>query len=891
MHLPIRLTHRFTKRFSFDSLKQLLNRGISATISAAMLVIFLAIMPITAFATSLDDFFDQDVTFNPDIPTPESVLGYQVGDWHVRHDQLINYMTLLAQKSDRIKLDIIGYTHEQRPLILLSVAAPQKLKNIDNIRLAHLARLNGDKTSTSDVSKGITPGVIWMGYSVHGNEPSGSNAAMLVAYYLAAAQGEKIDRILNELVVLVDPSLNPDGLSRFAQWANSHKGSVANADPKNREHNESWPSGRTNHYWFDLNRDWLLLQHPESRARVAKFHQWKPNVLTDFHEMGTNSTYFFQPGITARKNPWTPQANVELTRKLAEHHAKAFDKQGQLYFTQESYDDFYYGKGSTYPDVNGGVGILFEQASSRGHVQKSVNGILTFPQTIKNQLTMSLSTFDGALANREALLKHQQKFYGEYASLASKDDLSGYIVSEDRDITRLEKLLDLLQRHQIKAYPLNKDWSLNNQTFAAKNSYYIPLKQPQYRLIKSIFSERKSFEDNSFYDVSSWNLAHAFNIEFKPVSSQWGLKFAEQAWQQAPAKKLPTLAQSYAYAFSWDDQRAPLLLQRLLADRFEIRVATLSFSASVDANGKTVQKTFAPGSIVVNRGLQRQSNWLALLQQAQDEVGLAVDVVKSGLTAKGIDLGSRSMEPVYMPKILLVGGQGTSQYEVGEVWHFLNKQLALAPTIVDQDKLGSVDLANYTHMLLTSSDFNKISDKTLEKIKRWLKQGGVIWGQKKGAQWLVKNELLKVTVMNRKEMARRFKEDDLNYGEQEALEAQQRIAGAIFSVELDLSHPLTWGYHRATLPVFKNSTMVMLKPKRSFVRVGTYSKYPQLSGYAAKTNVNKIADSTFMMAHSVGKGLVIGVADDVNFRGFWYGTNRLMTNSLYFSGVVEAKGE
>lgn len=860
---------------------------------AAVFCLFSSLACANPLNPSVADFFDDlvaaNTTFNPDIPTPESVLGYQVGEWHVRHDQLVNYMQILAQKSDRINIEVIGYSHENRPLLLLSIAAPNKLKNIDTIRKNHLARLSNkdSRQGKNQQQDKDTPAVVWMGYSVHGNEASGSNAALLLAYYLAAAQGDKINRILNELVILLDPSLNPDGLSRFAQWVNMHKGSVANADPKNREHNENWPNGRTNHYWFDLNRDWLLLQHPESRARVDKFHQWKPNVLTDFHEMGPNNSYFFQPGITSRKNPWTPVGNVELTQKLATFHAKSFDKQGTLYFTEESFDDFYLGKGSTYPDVNGAVGILFEQASARGHVQQTINGELTFVQAIKNQLSASLSTFEGSLANRKALLAHQVAFYSGYKALADKDDTSGYILSEPYDATRLNQLLELLQRHQIKAYQLSKDWSINDQKFLKQHSYYVPLNQPQYRLIKSIFSQRKSFEDNTFYDVSSWNLPYAYNIEFKSVNSQWGLKYSALEWQGAEKKQFAPLQPSYGYAFTWDDQLAPLLLQRLLKNQIEVRVATKGFTASVVKG----QKIFGPGTIVINKGLQQNKDWLAVLSQAQNDIGLGFDVITSGLTSSGSDLGSRSMEPVYLPKVLLVGGRGTSQYEVGEVWYFMNKQLALSPTIVDQDRLDSVNFDHYSHMILTSSDFKQINEKTVEKIKRWVKQGGVIWGQKKGVKWLAKNDFLKVTYMSSKEMARRFERNDLSYGDKDPLGAQQRIAGAIFSVDLDLSHPLTYGYHRAQLPVFKNSTLVMLKPKQPFVRVAAYGKYPQLGGYAAKTNVNKIAQSTYMMAHSMGKGLVIGIADDVNFRGFWYGTNRLMTNSLYFSAVVEAKGE
>src|SRR5690606_10462510 len=201
----------------------------------------------------------------------------------------------------------------------------------------------------------------------------------------AAATGPEADAILNNVVVLLDPVLNPDGLNRFAHWVNSNRSKNINADPATREHSETWPGGRTNHYWFDLNRDWLPVQHPESQGRIRQFHKWKPNVVLDFHEMGTNSTFFFQPGIPSRNNPLTPKRNFELTAEIAKYNAAGMDEIGSLYYTRQSFDDFYYGKGSTYPDGNGSIGILFEQASSRGHIQESVNGLVTFPFTIKNQ--------------------------------------------------------------------------------------------------------------------------------------------------------------------------------------------------------------------------------------------------------------------------------------------------------------------------------------------------------------------------------------------------------------------------------------------------------------------------------------------------------------------------
>ncbi|MEZ4857175.1 MAG: M14 family metallopeptidase, partial [Flavobacteriaceae bacterium] len=324
---------------------------------------------------SLSYYLPTDVTYASAIPTPESIIGHEVGEWHVTHDKLVQYMYALAAASDRITIENRGTTFEGRPLILLTITAPTHHAHLETIKSAHFSLTEKDAASLA-IDK--MPIVVYQGFSIHGNEPSGSNAALLVAYYLAAAQGPKIDTLLNNTVILFDPSFNPDGLQRFSTWANSHKAQNINPDPNDREYNEVWPGGRTNHYWFDLNRDWLPAQLPESRVRIKTFHEWYPNIVTDHHEMGTHSTFFFQPGIPSRTHPLTPKKNQELTAAIGKFHAKAFDKLGSFYYTEEDYDDFYYGKGSTFPDINGAVGILFEQASSRGHAQESDNGILTF---------------------------------------------------------------------------------------------------------------------------------------------------------------------------------------------------------------------------------------------------------------------------------------------------------------------------------------------------------------------------------------------------------------------------------------------------------------------------------------------------------------------------------
>jgi hypothetical protein len=848
------------------------------TVIGAMLSLALSSAIFAQPASDLD-YLPKDVSYNPAIPKPADILGYPVGTWHARHDQLVTYMKTLAEVSPRISLIETGKTHEQRSLLLLQISAPENINNIEQIRTAHINRIANKEAA--DPNK--DPMILWMGYSVHGDEASGSNAALLVAYYLAAAQGEKIDRLLNDNIVLLDPSINPDGLARFAHWANSHRGETLVSDPNHVEHVQRWPSGRTNHYWFDLNRDWLLTTHPESRARINQFHRWRPNVLTDFHEMGTNSTYFFQPGIPSRKNPHTPDTNLDLTEKLSVFHAKALDKTNRLYFTEESYDDFYYGKGSTYPDVHGAVGILFEQASSRGHVQESTTGEVSFPFAIQNQVTTSLSTFEGSLVNKAGLLAFQHQSNVDVDDLVKKDRAAGFIISESHDKQRMQAMIDILERHQIKVEALSKNVTLDGQRFDAHDSYYVSLNQPQYRLIKSLFSTRKRFNDNTFYDVSNWNIPLSFNIPYAEVAKGDVRKIDTDS---EGTSKIPVSNQlnndAYAYAFSWDNYFAPKLLQQALEAGLKVKVAGRAFVAETDVG----QVNFAPGSVVFPRGLNQPEGFEKKLQVLANANNIQVWSVQSGLTGQGIDLGSRNMLDLDKVNVMIVGGVGTSQYEVGEAWHYLDTRVGMPVSIVDRDRLGQVDLSRYTHIIFVQGNYNGLSESVTDKIAYWLNDGGVLIGQKSASRWFSNKDWLKAKFLSPKDIDDAFKTDELSYGDIEVLNGKKRIAGAAFATDFDLTHPLAFGFYNETLPLFKNSTVVMQAPNQPFVMVAQYKEKPVMAGYTAPELEDTIAESAAIVAHNVGKGKIIAFADNVNFRGYWYGTSRLMSNAVYMSGFI-----
>ncbi len=859
------------------------------SLSRLLIVLVLFALFSSSHAASVQDYLPKQATFDSLIPLPKQTLGFEIGQSHVRHDQLKQYFNILADSSKRLKITTIGQTAQLREQFLVTISSETNLANLDNI----LAKRHvHQKESQSNIKKHTEkePLVLWLGYSVHGDEISGANAAMVVAYYLAAGTEQTIETMLENTIIVLEPSINPDGMDRFVNWVSTYRGSANNGDPEHIEHHQGWISGRTNHFWFDLNRDWLLLTQQESRHRLKYFHQYQPHVLGDYHEMDANSSYFFQPGIVSRTHPLTPKQNITLTKELAKYHSKALDKAQRLYYSEEEYDDFFYGKGSTYPDINGSIGILFEQASSRGMQQNTINGLLTFEFGIQNHVLTSLSTIEGAWQNREELKKYRKNFYVQALKQAKKERFDGYLINEEKDNYRLHALLNTLAQHQVNAYPLGDDFSYKGKKYIAENSYYVPLAQNQYRLIQALFNQETNFADNTFYDVSGWTMPLAMNIDFQQLDNTWGLVLADKAWSNKDiiqVSKINTNSEDYAYAFEWHHYLAPKLLNQLLNKKIKAKVATGGFSSQV----QNKNHTFASGTIIIPAAIQSEPNWRAELAALAMTANIDLFAIKSGLTSQGIDFGSNSFKLLESPKVLLLGGKGISQYEAGEIRFYLDETLQIPLSIIEHSRLNNVDLSHYSHLILVDGNYTTISDDNASKLKAWVKQGGVIFGQKRGAKWLAAQEILSADFVSKKQIAQLFDNEPLSYKDKEKLNARKRIAGAIFATKLDTSHPLAFGYSDYNLPLFRNSTLIMDTGQQPFITVAKYTDTPLLSGYTDKEIVNRLAHNAAIVAHNYGEGRVIASSDVLAFRGYWLGSSKLLANSLFFAKTFSTKAK
>ncbi len=829
---------------------------------------------------ALSYYLPETVSYDKNIPTPEQFLGYQVGEQHVSHDQLVAYMRELDRLSDRITLEVVGRSYEYRPMMILTITSPENHRNLDKIKAEHVKLTDASLSSSLDVSK--MPIVVYQGHSIHGNEPSGANAGLLAAYYWAAAQGKEVEDALQNVVILFDPSFNPDGLQRFSQWVNMHKGKNLVTDPNNREFSEVFPYGRTNHYWFDLNRDWLVQQQPESKGRVQVFHDWKPNILTDHHEQGSNATFFFQPGVPARTNPYTPVKNQELTGKIAAFHAKALDKIGSQYFTKENYDDFYYGKGSTYPDVQGSIGILFEQASSRGHAQRTTNGILTFPFTIRNQLTTSFSTIEAAQNLRVELLNYQRDFFKNAASDMAKDKVKAYVFGEKYDRTRLGQFVDMLRRNRIHVYELGQ----NVQNFEKGSAYVVPLDQTQYRLIKANFERYPDsfFKDSLFYDISTWTLPLAFNLNLTTIenSLSTGLLGKEVMESVLPIGEIVGNTKSdVGYAFEWDDYLAPQLLNALMSENLRAKVLTNTSKIEANTEGG---KTLNVGSIFIPVQDQGKSSEaiFTLIQNEVKKTGVTVFALKTSLATEGVDMGSPSTLAIRKPNVALLVGEGVTNNDAGEVWHLLDTRYNMQVTLLDVAS-ARWRLDGYTCVIMPDGSY---SAAVAGRIKEYLSSGGTVAAFGKAVRFLKTNDLCNVEFKTLKPTTTKDKRRAYNSSDEE--EGTQQIRGAIFEAETDLTHPLLYGYRSPKIPVFREEKDFFELPTNTYSAPLVYTSNPLMSGYLSSKNKELAKSAATIVVSAVGSGRVIAMVDNPNFRAFWYGTNKLMANMVFFGNLIKS---
>jgi len=833
------------------------------------LALLLAIGAMPALAQN-SYYFPAARQFDARVPSPQQFLGYDIGSHYTRHDRLVAYFNELARVSDRVRVEVIGQSYEQRPLLLVTITSPRNHARSAQIAAQRQALVDPAQPLPGDDA----PSVVWLGYSVHGNETSSGEAAMLTAYYLAANQDAETAGWLENAVVVIDPAQNPDGRDRAGNWHNAWGSRPPSADPADREHVEPFPTGRVNHYFTDLNRDWLALAQADSWPKVAQFHRWYPNIQIDFHEMGKDSTYYFEPSPKSMESPLLPRSSYEANHWLARFHAQALDALGSLYYTGENFDNFSPIYGSTYPDFHGAVGVTVEQASSRGRVQESVNGPLHFDFTIRNQVATGLASVRGAVEDRMRLFVLQKAFFRSALAQAAAYPVRDWVFGDAADATLTRRLLALLLQHRIQVHALARDVEVDGKRFRAGSAYVVPVRQPQFRLAHAIFEFTPPVKGDVFYSGTSYAVAPAYGLRY--AASRGALPTGAKV-EAAPAAQggIHGGRAGFAYVADPRDFGSYRLLGGLLRDGVRVRTAHQPFTAATAAG----EVAFGHGAVVIpvaGQALDAGALQARVLARAQ-EAGVTVHALDSGRTASGIDLGSDNVRVLRAPSIALVMGEGVSATEIGSAWFALDTALGLPASKLDPAQLASVDLSRYTSIVLSAGSYGTVGEAGVTALKRWIAAGGslVVYGS--GARWAIDKGLVEVKLRGdgKGEEGQR-----LDFGTVRDVFALGRVSGNILSADIDPTHPLGFGVQQRRIWVNKESGLVFEPGKNAFLNVVNIDRQPVVNGYLSDANRARVAGSSYLQVVPSGSGNVVLFADDPAHRKYWHGTERLLLNAL-----------
>ena len=858
----------------------------------AAFVLFATAAP--AFAKPVEYFQVEGVTYDESIPAFEDQTGYEIGERPVRFSDMITYLRDLAARSNRISVETIGYSHERRPILTFVVTSPDNHANLEAIRETHLARLEGNAAPNA------APMVLWINFGVHGAETSGMDAAIPTLYHFAAAQGPEINEQLNDAVMVFTVIFNPDGHTRRIDHVETFWSYGDNTD-LNDAANDMWIEARTNHYWFDLNRQWLLLTQPESQAWIKKWHEWKPMVSVDYHEMGSHSPYYFHPGEELRRNPLIPERARELTKGIAERHAAFLDSEARLYWTEEGFDNFYIGKGSTYPQVNGALGILFEAGAARGGAVETDRGLVENADNVRTQFRTALTTIQGSLELSSEIIAHQREFFAENARQAERGGRSGWVFTAEGDPERAARFVRLLRMHDIEVNRLTANVTAEGRTYPADTSFFVPMAQSNNRLIRGIFERFTEFEENIFYDVSGWTLPLAYDLEYAPVRSVMffpapGGEPVDGAFQPAPT---PDRA-PYGYVFNWSHSFAPRALNRILAADLMVR-ATMEDTVVTTTNGEV---ELGRGAIFVPFARQKSTRdeIHAIMEVIAAEDGVPVYAATSGLTpVTGRDLGASGIfRALEEPRVVLAYDGGFSRYDAGEVWWTLDYRHRMPVTLVHKSNLAALDWSEYTHLILVAYDGaleGALDEAMTENVRGWIEGGGTLIATRNAAKW-AETAILGPDEDEASEdgAAEEDVAEDgnaepparLDFGDMGVRDAEHVIGGAIFAADLDITHPLGFGYANRDLPVHRNVSFTLERPEANPYAVPVeYADDPLLTGYASDRRQEEIGGTPSVVAQRMKRGAVILMADNPVFRGTYPGSEKLLMNAIFFSDLID----
>lgn len=813
------------------------------------------------------------------LQSPEQFLGYKIGTRYTPHYKIVNYVRAVAQaKPDMVQLEKYGETYEGRELLVLYVANPDNLRNLETIRQNNLsfAGTNGNKTAPATSAN---PAIVWLSYNVHGNETSSSEAAMLTLFSLVDPTNTSTKEWLKNTVIIIDPCINPDGRDRYVNWFNSVVGQNYNTDPQSREHVEPWPGGRTNHYNFDLNRDWAWQTQKETQQRLVKYNQWLPQIHVDFHEQSINSPYYFAPAAEPFHEVITPWQR-EFQNTIGKNNAKYFDQNGWLFFTKERFDLLYPSYGDTYPLYNGAIGMTFEQGGGpRGGlgVTTSSGEVLTLVDRVTHHYTTGLSTIEMASQNAQKLVTEYKKFFDD-SKVGKGNQVKTYVLTSDNPakINSIAQLLKLngvdfgsLANRPFKGLSYSTEKQENGSL--KKYSLAVSTSQPKSVLARVLLEQKSKLVDSVTYDITAWSLPFAYGVDAYAVSDAVSMV----PYQPSVTVK-PVASSSYGYLIPYNSIKSVKFLSQLLKQGIKVRFSEKPFSYN--------QKQYDRGTLIV---LQKANpaNLQTTLNDLAAKNDVEVDGVSSGFMDKGPDFGSSDVRSIRIPKVALLTGEQTSSGSAGEVWHLFEQQLDYPLTLINAGDLSRTSLKNYNVLIVPDGSYRNLTDKNVtDKLKEFVNSGGTMIAMENAVQKLSSGDW----GIKLKEDKEDKKDDKIDYSLLKKYENRDRdelnnsIPGAIYKVQLDETHPLAFGYS-STYYTLKQDPNVYEFLKEGW-NVGIIKKDSYVTGFAGSKVKSQLKDGLLFGVLPMGSGSVVLLAEDPLFRLFWENGKMLFSNAVFLLG-------
>ncbi len=818
------------------------------------------------------------------VKSPDDFLGYKIGSRYTPHWKIVNYFNHVANNASALmKLQQYGETNEGRPLLLAFVSAAENISNleqirINNLRLANLAR---DRAAAIEDN---APAIVWLSYNVHGNETSSSEAAMMTLWALVDPSNTKTKEWMKNTVVVIDPCINPDGRDRYVNWFNSIVGK--NTDPKfySREHREPWPGGRTNHYNFDLNRDWAWQTQVESRHRIIQYNQWMPHVHVDFHEQGIDNPYYFAPAAQPFHEVITPwQRDFQAT--IGKNHAKYFDANGWLYFTKEFFDLYYPSYGDTWPTYNGAIGMTYEQAghsAAGAAVINSEGDTLTLYDRAIHHYTTALSTIEISSAYANRLVKEFRKYFNESVSTGIGEYKSYVIKYTPRNSERIAALLDLLDKNGIQYgsgtgagkgynYASGKEESFN----MSNGDIVVSAAQPRSAMVKVLFEPKGKLVDSVTYDITAWALPYVYGLD--AFASREKLSVGAM-----PAKvKVKNEPTAYGYIIPWNGLQSVRTTGQILQKGILVRYAEQPFEVNGNKFDRGAIVILKTGNNALGAGLWEEVRKIADANNTQ------LYPVTTGFVDKGFDFGSGKVHPIRAPKVVMFTGEGISGNDAGEVWHFFEQQLQYPITLINVTDFGRARWNEIDVVIMPSGNYRFLSDKaSTEAFKDWINKGGRVIALEGAVGALARAEF--GIKLKKAEEADKKDNKDI-YEALKKFEDRERdfipttTPGSIYRVELDNSHPLAFGYppYYYTL---KQDDVIYDFIKDGGWNVGVIKKDNQVAGFVGTKLKERLKDGLVFGVQQMGAGSISYFTDNVLFRNFWENGKLMMCNAVFFVG-------